>query len=228
MAYISRAEGIRRGIITPRGGSPAESARRRTKYSRGSSGGRSGGVPMGVKKRAGGRNLISLGLDSSGKQLWVTEDKGTYLYSYKGATGNLIVGGFDTSITAGRKAKKSYLDRFYKERKQEQRVALQKRVAAEKNFESQVKVIRKDLDLQFGLEIGKLKSRRWSPRVASRKRQVATGLTKMRRELKGLSTSSWLKEMDKLAKQKITPIKKTRRRLPIKTRTKTGRRGSGR
>ncbi len=220
MAYISRAKAIKMGIIKPKGSPsrPRSGTRQAPK----------GGVPMGVKRRASGRTLISLGLDTKGRQLWVTEDKGTYLYSYRGAAGNLIVGGFDTSITAGKKARKSYLDRLYKERKQEERIALQRQVAAQKSFESQVGVIRKDLDLQFGLEIRKLKTRRWSPRVASRKRQTAIGLTKMRKELRGLSTPKWLKEMDKLAKQKITPIRKTRRRLPIKTKTKAGRRGSRR
>jgi len=216
MVYYSRSQGIAKGFITPRGSSGYDAAVAR---SRSGTRSYSGGVSAGtVKRTKDGRVLISGGVDSKGRQLWVTEDYGTYLYSYKGASGNLVLGGFDTSIPAGRAAEKSYLSKLYEKQSDRQREESKKQLAAQKSFEGQVDVLRGDLDKQFSSTIGTLKSRRWSPRFAKYRTSKANELSTTRSKLKGLNREGWLSEVEKLSKEKDTPIVKPTRRLtrPVK------------
>jgi len=232
MAYISRSEGIRRGIIVPRG---APGYEQKLEQSRSGTRSYSGGVSAGtVKRTKDGRVLISGGVDKKGRQLWVTEDMGTYLYSYKGAEGNLVLGGFDTSIPAGQKAEKNYLAKLYEKRKASEAAALKKQLAERKTFESQVDLLRGDLDKQFSSAIIGLKGRRWSPRVASGRKAKAQELSTMQKKLAGLSREKWLTEVEELSKEQTTKTKTPRKRrltrsaYDVKLMSGVGRRLSGR
>jgi len=181
-------------------------------------------------KRGGRYISVVGGYDSSGRAGNFIDVSGGSVYR-KGKQGLKLVG--FTETPAGKLAEKNYFSRLYEKRKEQERAALKKKLQEQKTFESQVDVLRTDLDKQFSNVITGLKERRWSPRFKTAKLGRAQELSTMQKKLAGLSREKWLTEVEELSKKDTKNKSKSKRRLTrsaydSKLMSGVGRRLSGR